>query len=230
MQFSKSIVLALVPFLSTVAIARPSAHVAREDAGVPHDKVNGLLIDLDGDGKLDWVELEGGRFTTIPTDLGLQYLNKDKSNLTVARGQGSSPSSWYGNHKWNSVNNVEGHSAKVSCINSGNEISSSLIQSASTSACTAFLSQTAAGVAIDNGWNVFVKSGLADLAGKSININFRWGNLGSATNFQMTQQICSELYSTLISGGCGDKGNTQGGSIEVAEKQGFILGFDPNGV
>ncbi|KAI0006247.1 hypothetical protein F4779DRAFT_597142 [Xylariaceae sp. FL0662B] len=228
MHFSKSTVLALVPFISAVVIARPSVHVAREDVGVPHDKVNGLLVDLDGDGKLDWVQVEGGRFTTIPNDLGLQYLNKGKGNSTVARDQGDTPSGWFGSHKWKSIGNVEGHSAKQSCIGSGAKIASSLIQSSATSACTAFLSQSAAGVVIDNGWNVFEKSGLADLAGKSININFRWGNLGGATNVKLTQQLCTELFNTLINGECGDKGDTQGGSIEVAEKLGFILGFDPN--
>ncbi|KAI0172572.1 hypothetical protein GGR52DRAFT_545240 [Hypoxylon sp. FL1284] len=233
MHFSKSTVLALVPFLSAGILALPSSTVVRENGTVPHDKVSGLLADLDGDGKLDWVEIEGGHFTTIPHEVGLPYLNQGgsggHSNGTVRRGgQKTTPGGWFGSHSWKSINTVDGHSAKEACINSGQTIPTSLIQSTATSACTAFLSKSAAGVAIDNGWNVWTKSGLSDAAGKAVNINFRWGNLGSTNEISLTQQLCTEIFNTLISGPCGDNGDTQGGSIEVAEKLGFILGFDPN--
>lgn len=159
---SKSIILALAPLLA-------SAAPAKRDSTSTLTEFNGFMADLDGDGKLEWHEMEGGRFTTVGPEHAKRY------GHISARGQATTPSQWYNSvGNWFGVGLTDGHETEEACITTGNQVLNGLVQAHAASACTAFFSATTAGVAIDNGWNVFQVSGLADMSGANTYINYRW--------------------------------------------------------
>ena len=55
-----------------------------------------------------------------------------------------------------------GKEYSVDCFGPGPKVLTRILQSPAIEICKAFFEKSAAGVAINNGWNAFVKSGLAE--------------------------------------------------------------------
>ncbi|KAK9800109.1 putative phosphatidylserine decarboxylase protein [Seiridium cardinale] len=220
LSVSKATVLAIAPFLAGTAVTAPTAL----DNMLPHDKVNDVIKYLDSKGQIEWTEVDGGNITSITHDAGLQAVNAISS-----RDQKTSPSGWFTSHGWSSVGEIDGHSTKTACINSGDKMLTSLVAAGASTACNHFFGKSAAGAMGNNVWNVYQQWGLADTTGKNAIINWRWANLGSgARAVPLTETLCNTAINELLDGACVGGGQTQGGSIEVAESLGWILGFDPN--
>ncbi|KAK9424952.1 putative phosphatidylserine decarboxylase protein [Seiridium unicorne] len=220
LSVSKATVLAIAPFLAGTAISAPTAL----DNMLPHDQVNDVVKYLDSKGQIEWTEVDGGNITSFTHDVGLQA-----ANAISSRDQKTSPSGWFTSHDWTSVGEIDGHSTKTACIGSGDKFLTSIVAAGASAACNNLLSKSTAGVLGNKGWNVYKQSKLADTTGANGFINWRWADLSAGTRaVPLTKTLCNTAINELLDGSCVGGGQTQGGSIEVAESLGWILGFDPN--
>ena len=75
---------------------------------------------------------------------------------------------------WHDTGTFHGKEYSVDCFGPGPKVLTRILQSPAIEICKAFFEKSAAGVAINNGWNAFVKSGLAEQGGKSFELLYRW--------------------------------------------------------
>lgn len=170
-RVSKSTVLAMVALLVVSSMASPTSLQARNEPIIPSRQFHQLQKDLYRDGKLDWVEVEGGHITSIPNSMGKSYLTQRGINPDGTM----SPTEIVDiQDDWHDAGTVHGKEYNMDCFGSGPKVLTRILQSPAIEICKAFFEKSAAGVAINNGWNAFVESGLAEQAGKSFELFYRW--------------------------------------------------------
>lgn len=149
-----------------MVVAAPYVVDERQVAKLLHYQVSDALRQLDANNQVDWIEVEGGRRTFITHEQGIAALN----NATTRRDLGTNPL----HARWQKVGQIEGYDTEEECFKSGTSVVVNLVKANFGSACSAFFGSTPVGLTIDSGWNIFQKSGIADISGANAVINYRW--------------------------------------------------------
>ncbi|KAH9908394.1 hypothetical protein F4778DRAFT_776695 [Xylariomycetidae sp. FL2044] len=239
MHFSTTTAIALAQFLAGLAAATPlePLSVIRRSPtnGVHQESDHGDFLkhfqDLDGNGKIDWEEMQGGKVAFIPAVPDNNKAQKQKQKQKRADDDDTEqPDNAIKSGSWHDIGNVEGKVADERCFKSGPDVATTILAGVAEQACSALLSKSQAGIVLDRGWYVFHKSGLAKTTGGTVDVIYRYANLDTNPSTPITQSLCKAAVERVTQGQCGKDGKSKGGYVEVDEERGFVVGVDPNDI
>lgn len=158
-------ILAVAPLLLGVASAAPAVPENHE-----HHLVE-MITDLDKQGHIEWQQAEGGRYGFIPEEKVAAY-SKQKQKQSRDLGEPDMEADVFAR---NSADlEVDGQGAHVNCKHGGRKVWVDDIMKVSSSACTQLVNRSAAGQALNKGWNIFQQFGMPDKKGKLGKLTIGW--------------------------------------------------------